>query len=227
MARRTKRRPKIRKGRAKPKAGPKRLSNANKWADHYTRMARKNQYPARSVYKLKEIQTKYRLIRPGSRVLDLGCAPGAWLLYAAEKTGPQGYVVGIDTKPISITLPDQVQAITADLFTLEKDFWETVGASFDIIMSDLAPATTGNKMVDTARSFALCEAALDVACNHLAIGGSFVCKVFQGDDFQPFVATVKRLFKRYDIFKPQSSRKASREIYITGLTFLGGDHVGT
>ena len=190
-------------------------------------MARKNQYPARSVYKLKEIQKKYRLLRPGSRVLDLGCAPGAWLLYAAEKTGPKGRVVGVDIQPVSIALPEQVRVITADLYTLEEDFWRTVGASFDTIISDLAPSTTGNKMVDTARSFALCEAALDVARNHLAIGGSFVCKVFQGTEFQPFVATVKCLFKRYDIFKPQSSRKASREIYIAGLTFLGGNHVGT
>ncbi len=227
MARRIKRRLGTGKGRAKTKVSPKKFSNTNKWSDHYTRMARKNQYPARSVYKLKEIQKKYRLVRPGSRVLDLGCAPGAWLLYAAEKTGPKGRVVGIDIQPVSIALPEQVRVITADLYTLEEDFWHTVGASFDTIISDLAPSTTGNKMVDTARSFALCEAALDVARNHLVIGGSFVCKVFQGTEFQPFVATVKRLFKRYDIFKPQSSRKASREIYITGLTFLGGNHVGT
>ncbi|RTZ96055.1 MAG: RlmE family RNA methyltransferase [Deltaproteobacteria bacterium] len=206
-----------------PRATPKKA----KWADHYTRLARKDRYPARSVYKLKEIQAKYRLIRPGSKVLDLGCAPGAWLLYAAEKTGPGGCVVGIDIKPVTISLPGQVRVVTADLFTLAPDFWQSAGAPFDSVISDLAPATTGNKMVDTARSSALCETALAIAVDHLVIGGSFVCKVFQGPDFQPFVANIKRLFKRYDIFKPQSSRKASREIYITGLTFSGGNHVRT
>ena len=231
MARRKKRRQGA-AGRKKPapkvKSNPKSKSNPNKWADHYTRQARKDRYPARSIYKLKEIQAKYRLIRSGSRVLDLGCAPGAWLLYAAQKAGPGGRVVGVDIKPVTIYLPDQVRVITADLYDLDDGFWSDVGALFNTIISDLAPATTGNKMVDTARSFALNEAALDIARNHLAVGGSFVCKVFQGSDFQPFVETAKPLFKRLDIFKPKSSRKASREIYITGLTFLGGNHhVGT
>ncbi len=227
MSRRKRRSPRGGKNRQPSKSRPQKSGHADTWADHYTRMARKDRYPARSVYKLKEIQTKYRMIRPGSRVLDLGCAPGAWLIYAAEKTGARGTVVGIDIKPVTIALPDQVRVVTADLFALENDFWQTVGAPFDIVLSDLAPATTGNKTVDTARSFALCEAALSTACAHLTTGGAFVCKIFQGADFNPFVADIKRLFKRHDIFKPRSSRKASREIYITGLTFSGGKYVRT
>lgn len=211
--------------RKKPRAVAKR--KVNRWADHYTRQAKKARYPARSVFKLEEIQKKYHLIRPGDRVLDLGCAPGAWLLFAASKTGPSGRVIGIDLKPITISLPEQAQAITADIRNLEDGFWQNSGHPFDVVLSDLAPATTGNKIVDTARSLNLCETALDIACHHLVTGGAFVCKLFQGEDFNAFIDQVKSLFRRYDIFKPQSSRKASREIYISGLTFLGGNHVGT
>ena len=200
---------------------------ANQWADHYTREAQKARYPARSVYKLKEMQAKYNLIRPGYRILDLGCTPGAWLLFAAEKTGPRGRVVGIDIKPVTISLPSRVQLFTTDMLTLEPDFWRNIGQPLDLILSDLAPATTGNKIVDTTRSLDLCEASLSLTCDHLAAGGSFICKIFQGPDFKSFVERVKPLFRRHDIFKPQSSRKASREIYISGLSFLGGNHVGT
>ena len=198
---------------------------ANQWADHYTRAAQKARYPARSVYKLKEMQAKYNLIRPGSRILDLGCAPGAWLLFAAEKTGPRGRVVGIDIQPVTISLPGRVQVFTTDMLTLKPGFWRDISQPFDLILSDLAPATTGNKIVDTARSLNLCEAALGVARDHLAVGGSFICKIFQGPDFKSFVEEVKPLFRRYDIFKPQSSRKASREIYITGLMYRLSDNV--
>ena len=200
---------------------------ANQWEDHYTREAQKAHYPARSVYKLKEMQAKYNLIRPGYRILDLGCAPGAWLLFAAQKTGPRGRVVGIDLQPVTISLPGRVQVFTTDMLTLEPVFWRHISQPFDLILSDLAPATTGNKIVDTARSLNLCEASLSLACDHLAAGGSFICKIFQGPDFKSFVERVRPLFRRHDIFKPQSSRKASREIYISGLSFLGGNHVGT
>jgi len=199
----------------------------NQWADHYTHRAQKDRYPARSVYKLKEMQAKYNLIRPGNRILDLGCAPGSWLLFAAEKTGPKGCVVGIDIMPVTIPLPGQVQVFTTDMLSLKPDFWRDIGQPFDLILSDLAPATTGNKIVDTARSLDLCELALRLACDHLTAGGSFICKIFQGPDFKSLVEKVKPLFRRHDIFKPQSSRKASREIYISGLSFLGGNHVGT
>jgi len=195
----------------------KRSKSGNKWQDHYTRQARKDKYPARSAYKLKEIQQKNRIIRKGDAVLDLGCAPGSWLKYAAEVAGPTGRVVGIDLKPVTIDLPDQVEVLTGDIYEMLAGLQADAGTGYNVVLSDMAPATTGNKHVDAARSMGLCEAALYVAKDVLRPGGRFVCKIFQGPDFQAFVAEVRQSFKKHKIFKPQSSRKASREIFIIGL----------
>jgi 23S rRNA (uridine2552-2'-O)-methyltransferase len=186
------------------------------WQDHYTQRAKKDKFPARSVYKLEEIQKKHRLIKKGNRVLDLGCSPGSWLLYAAKLTGPQGRVVGIDLKPVTAQVPSQVEVITADVFALDA---ASLGHNFNVVLSDMAPATTGHKAVDAARSYNLCETALDIAQKVLLPGGAFVCKIFQGPDFEAFLDAVRAGFKQRKIFKPQSSRKASREIYVIGLGF--------
>ena len=189
----------------------------NRWEDHYSRQAKKERFPARSVYKLKEIQRKHNLIAPGDRVLDLGCSPGSWLLYAAALTGKGGTVVGIDLKPVTVDLPQQVNVHTADVLAMEAEHPETLGKDFNVVISDMAPATTGIKTVDAARSYALCTAALSVARYCLLPGGSFACKIFQGQDFNQFDDLVKTVFENRKIFKPQSSRKASREIYIIGI----------
>jgi 23S rRNA (uridine2552-2'-O)-methyltransferase len=184
------------------------------WQDHYTRRAKKERYPARSVYKLEEIQQKHGLIKRGYRVLDLGCAPGSWLLYAAKHTGEKGRVVGIDLKPVSARIPAHAQIITADVFELNV---ESLGSDFNVVLSDMAPATTGHKGVDAARSYSLCETALGMARSVLLPGGSFVCKIFQGPDSKAFADMVKGDFNELKIFKPRSSRKASKEIYLIGL----------
>jgi 23S rRNA (uridine2552-2'-O)-methyltransferase len=188
----------------------------NQWQDHYTRRAKKDKYPARSVYKLEEIQKKHHLIQKGHQVLDLGCFPGSWLLYAARQTGSSGQVVGIDLKPVSIQVPAHVKVLTGDVFDLEA---ETLDKAFNVVLSDMAPATTGNKTVDAARSINLCETALYIARAVLAPGGSFVCKVFQGSDFSSFSEEVRKSFKARKIFKPRSSRKQSKEIFVIGLGF--------
>jgi len=188
------------------------------WQDHYSRQAQKERFPARSVYKLEEIQKKNQLIRKGDRVLDLGCAPGSWLLYAAKLTGPKGRVIGVDLKPVLTQVAPPITIITADVFTLDI---ESLGKAFNVILSDMAPATTGHKDVDAARSFNLCETALNIAQSILLPGGSFVCKIFQGPDFNLFVDAVRVGFQGIKIFKPQSSRKASKEIYVIGLGFKG------
>lgn len=187
---------------------------SNPWEDHYSRRARKERFPARSVYKLKEIQKKHRLIKKGHRVLDLGCAPGSWLLYAAEQTGNKGRVFGIDLKTVTIDTPAWVEILTGDVLNRETPVWDGVDRNFDIVLSDMAPSTTGNRTVDAARSFNLCTAALATAEERLRSGGSFVCKIFQGEDFGTFLNTVKKVFRKTGIFKPQSSRKASKEIFI-------------
>ena len=188
----------------------------NKWSDHYSRQAKKDKFPARSVYKLREIQQKYHLIKKGNSVIDLGCSPGAWLLYAADLVGEKGLVTGIDIKPVSIKVPSHVRIYQGDLLTdtihsllTEKDY--------NVVLSDMAPSTTGNKTVDAARSFELCQAALTLAKDLLLPGGSFVCKIFQGEDFKSFSESVMACFNKHRVFKPQASRKGSKEIYIIGI----------
>ena len=192
-------------------------TKANRWEDHYSRRAKKERLPARSVYKLKEIQLKYRLIKKGDKVLDLGCSPGSWLLYAAELAGAEGKVVGIDLKPAAVNLPPHVSVYTGDILNPDEKLLAVLGTDFDAVLSDMAPATTGSKITDAARSYALCQAALAIARKRLVPGGTFVCKIFQGEDFQIFIDAVKKIFVKYKVFKPQSSRKASREIYIIAM----------
>ena len=187
------------------------------WEDHYSRRAKKERFPARSVYKLQEIQQKHGLIKKGGKVLDLGCSPGSWLLFAAKMTGNRGQVIGVDLKPVSSQVPTHVATYIGDLLSMDEGLLASMGKNFDVVLSDMAPATTGNKHVDNARSFHLCLAALSIALAVLKPGGSFVCKIFQGEDFKAFSDDVKTHFKTRKIFKPDSSRKASREIYIIGL----------
>ena len=198
--------------RKKRKAAP-----PKRWQDHYTLQAKREQYPARSVYKLQEMQQRFKLIRKGDRILDLGCAPGSWLLYAAEQTGASGKVVGVDLQQIGINLPPQARAIQADVADAGSGWLSQAGTGFDLVLSDMAPATTGNKVVDAARSLELCQAALTVALRALKPGGFFVCKIFQGADFKAFEQEVRNGFNRIKNFKPRSSRKASKEIFVIGV----------
>jgi 23S rRNA (uridine2552-2'-O)-methyltransferase len=193
-----------------------RAAKANQWEDHFTRLARKEHYPARSVYKLQEIQKRYAVIRAGDRVLDLGCAPGSWLLYAASLVGPAGRVVGLDLSPVNVRLPDHVVVYSADVFEVAANPLKVFGHAFDVVLSDMAPATTGSRGVDAARSFSLCQVALAIARQVMNSGGTFVCKIFQGEDFKEFSEAVRSSFLEYKIFKPQSTRKASKEIYLIG-----------
>ncbi|MBF0203922.1 MAG: RlmE family RNA methyltransferase [Desulfamplus sp.] len=186
-----------------------------KWADHLTEKAKHDNYPARSVYKLMEIQKKLSIMKKGSRVLDLGCAPGSWLIYSAQTIGKQGDAFGIDLQKVTVPLPSNATALQGDIFDLDK-FYPDTGTKYDVVLSDMAPATTGRKDIDAAKSFELCEAALKVACELLVEGGNFVCKIFQGSEFKQFEHNVKSNFRQCTIFKPESCRKASKEIYIIG-----------
>ena len=188
------------------------------WQDHYSRRAQKENYPARSVYKLQEMQQKYAILRKGDRVLDLGCAPGSWLLFAAKQTGPGGNVIGVDLQKIDIQLPANARAIRGDIGEFDPGWLGEIGREFDAVISDMAPATTGNKGVDAARSLELCRTALDIALQVLRPGGNFVCKIFQGADVKDFEREVRHSFDNIKNFKPRSSRKASREIFIIGFS---------
>lgn len=200
---------------AKKKKQPSnKKSGKNQWADHLTQRAKAENYPARSVYKLEEIQNKFKVMKKNGQVLDLGCAPGSWLLYAAKQVGNKGRVKGIDLKPIEIKLPDNVVAIKDNILNPDNAAFLDKNKGFDVILSDMAPATTGRKDVDALRSFELCNMALTIADNFLVQNGNFVCKIFQGNDFNDFQKRVKSKFKECKIFKPDSCRKQSKEIYI-------------
>jgi len=185
--------------------------------DHYAKRAREERFPARSVYKLEEIQKRFRILKRGGRVLDLGCFPGSWLLFASEIVGNNGLVVGVDVTRVTIQLPSNTIFIQHDVLDRDISFVENVGTRFDVVLSDMAPSTTGNKFVDAQKSLELTEAALSVGIPVLKAGGAFVCKVFQGPDFKDYSDKVKNHFERVANVKPKSSRKASKEIFVVGL----------
>ncbi len=189
----------------------------NKWEDHLTRRARSEGYPARSIYKLEEIQNKYKVLKKNDLVIDLGCSPGSWSLYASKLVGEKGRVYGIDLKPIDIKIPSNVTAIQDNILNMANKPFLSDAKGLNVVLSDMAPATTGRKDVDAIRSFELCNMALDVANDLLIQNGNFICKIFQGNDFNAFQKNVKSKFKMCKVFKPESCRKQSKEIYIIAI----------
>jgi 23S rRNA (uridine2552-2'-O)-methyltransferase len=198
-----------------------------RWQDHYTRRAKKEGFPARSVFKLSELQESYRFLKPGQRILDLGASPGSWLKYAGGIAGPSGDAAGVDIKALEIPLVPPMRFVQADVFQLTEEDVARIGEGFDVVLSDMAPNTSGIRGVDALRSAALSEQALHLAGRFLREGGVFVCKIFQGDGFDQFVAAVKRDYAKHKIIKPRTTRKQSKEIYILGFNKTGGVHVRT
>ncbi|MEN6438859.1 MAG: RlmE family RNA methyltransferase [Syntrophobacter sp.] len=186
--------------------------------DHYFHKAKKEHFLARAVYKLEEIQNKYKILRSGQRVLDIGAAPGSWIQLAATVVGPSGIVVGIDLKPIEHTFPRHVKTFCGDI-----NDGEFVDAAigpfipFDVVLSDMAPSTSGIKMADSARSALLFERAFEIARTVLKPDGTFLAKIFQGSEFHQLLSEVKKHFHKTRVVKPEASRKQSREIYILAL----------
>jgi 23S rRNA (uridine2552-2'-O)-methyltransferase len=189
----------------------------HRWHDIYTTRARKEGFPARSVYKLEEIQKTFRILKRGDRVLDLGCSPGSWLLFASRTVGDEGLVVGVDITPVSVQLPSNVRWVAHDALAWSASLLEAVGGPFEAVLSDMAPSSTGSKFVDAHRSLELSQSALAVASHVLVHGGAFVCKIFHGPDFKSFSDQAKPLFRKVAHVRPKSTRKASREIYVVGL----------
>jgi 23S rRNA (uridine2552-2'-O)-methyltransferase len=188
--------------------------------DAFFKRARSEGYAARSVYKLEEIDRRLRLLRPGYRVLDLGCRPGSWLQYAARVVGPHGAVVGIDRDALSgPPVGETVRVMQGDIFATSDA--ELLGAlrAFDVVLSDMAPDTTGVRATDQARSAALFEEALARAVRLLAPGGAFVGKIFQGPDIDVLRRQMTERFTDVRTLKPESSRAQSIEVYLAGKGF--------
>ncbi len=188
--------------------------------DKFFKKAKEQGYRARSAFKLEAIQDKFHLIKSGNKVLDLGAAPGSFMQYIQKIVGDKGLIVGIDLKEIKPFKKPNAKSYVGDIFDepvyqiIEK---ETGVSQFDVITSDLAPATTGIKSVDAGRSFQLNEQVLKISETHLKTGGHTVMKAFPGVDHGQLIALAKKQFKEVKLFKPEAVRKSSKEVYVVGL----------
>jgi len=172
---------------------------------------------ARAVYKLKEVDEKYHLLKPGHRVLDLGCSPGSWLQYIASRVGPGGLVVGVDAAPLAIAVAPPLYFVQGEITSIDLETIIALSPVFDLVVSDLAPKTTGMRQVDQQRSLELASLAWEWARQLLREGGHFMVKIFTGPDTSALVAVLKQNFSICRPIKPAGSRPASREIYLLAL----------
>lgn len=185
-------------------------------ADSYTLRARKEGYPARSIYKLEEIQDKFKIMKSNSRVLDVGASPGSWTLYLHRNiVGKNGSIVAIDLNPLGLEqIPSNVFFIQGDAFSKENREKLVDLGPYDTIVSDAAPMTTGNRSVDTSRSEWLCEQVFYLALEQLKLGGNLVVKIFQGGGSQTLMKEMRNYFEKVRAFKPKACRKDSFETYM-------------
>jgi 23S rRNA (uridine2552-2'-O)-methyltransferase len=181
--------------------------------DYYFKKAKEEEYAARSVYKLKEIDERYRILKQGIKVLDIGCSPGSWSQYMLKKIG-SGKILGIDLRNDIHIKDKRFCFLKGDILTIEEDLWKGYEKSFDLITSDAAPSTSGDKFSDGQKSLQIVQAVFQIAKRVLKSEGSLIAKVFQGEDLKSFVDSVKPDFAMVFLFKPKSSRKESREIFI-------------
>jgi 23S rRNA (uridine2552-2'-O)-methyltransferase len=185
--------------------------------DAYRRQARAEGFVSRAVYKLKAIDEKYRLFRRGQRVLDLGCTPGSWLQYIAACVGPEGLVLGVDIEAPQVSLTHPLYFMPGDVLSLDFEAIRAQSPYFEVIVSDLAPRTSGIKGVDQQRSLELAERAWEAAQEFLAPGGHFLVKIFEGPDTGRLAAQLKKAFRQCHRLKPAGSRPASKEYYLLGF----------
>ncbi|MGW8303684.1 MAG: 23S rRNA (uridine(2552)-2'-O)-methyltransferase RlmE [Desulfobacterales bacterium] len=207
-----------------------RSASSQRWIDEHENdefvlKARRLGYRSRARFKLEEIDQKDRLLKAGSKVIDLGAAPGGWAEYAAEKVGPQGRVIGLDILPME-PIPGVVflQAdFTEDAALRALEDVPGIESGIDLVLSDMAPNISGIDVSDQAKSMYLAELALDFAQKKLNSGGSFLAKVFQGAGFDEFLAELRTNFKTVVSRKPKASRARSREMYLLAKGYRRAD----
>lgn len=193
---------------------------SEKKREHFYKEAKRVGYRARSAYKLRQIQSKYRILKKGNIVVDLGAAPGGWSQVAKEIVGEEGTVIGMDISPIK-----PIKGVTF----LEGDITEEISIKelidileqkkADVVLSDMSPDISGNYSIDQARSIYLSEQALTTAEIILKNNGNFLCKVFSGEELKDFIENIKVKFQSVRSFSPPASRKSSSEIYIVAKSF--------
>ncbi len=189
--------------------------------DPYVRAAKQEGWRSRAAYKLIELDTRFRFLKKGARILDLGAAPGGWTQVAVKKVGDTGKVVGADIlemEPMPGATLFQCDLLDPETPDLLKD---ALGGPADVVLTDMAAPTTGHRATDHLRTVALFEAALDVARDTLKPGGVFVGKVFQGGASGELLARVKKMFRDVKHVKPPASRAESVELYLVAMGFRG------
>ncbi len=186
--------------------------------DHYYRLAKKEDYRSRASFKLSQLNQRYKLIKNGDVVVDLGAAPGGWLQVAREEVGESGFVLGVDIQKIAVLPYVNVKTLTADI--TDKNTSELIRSVLprqaDEVISDAAPHITGVWSVDHSRSIDLANSAFALAKNLLKPGGNLLIKVFQGEFFEDFLKEIRTNFEFAKISKPPASRKGSAEVYVIG-----------
>jgi len=189
------------------------VSGQRELHDHFFREAKRNGYRSRAAYKLIEINEKRHILKKGDLVLDLGAAPGSWLQVVSEQIGSGGKVIGVDLTKIEGSLPENVITIQDDVTTLTPTSFEDVTA-FDVILSDMAPSTSGTRTIDHHGSVQLCNTALDLAATILKPHGHLVMKVLEGEVYRDLLDRAADSFENAKGYKPKASRSISTEMYI-------------
>jgi len=191
----------------------------NRLNDTYLLKSRADSYRSRAAYKLEEIDLKYKLIKSGSKILDLGAAPGSWSQYAMRKAGGKAKIIAIDLLPVDPI--EGVVILQGDIRdeTNQKQIIELAAGKIDVLLSDMAPDTTGVHYADTENSALLVHLALDIAEKLLKPGGSFVAKVFEGSEYQALLQRARKMFGFAKSFNPKASLTRSREIFLVAQDF--------
>ena len=184
--------------------------------DPYHKKAKLEGYRARSAFKLKQMDNKFKFLKPGVTVLDIGAAPGGWLQIVSERIGEKGLVIGVDLDEIRSLDLENVKTIQGDIRDEEtqKKIRSFVGKRLDVVIADIAPNVSGNWDIDQYNQLELARMSMTIAKRLLYRKGWFITKVFQGIDYEEFLRDVKASFKKVKVFKPSASRKSSAEIYL-------------
>lgn len=213
-----------------------RVAQPRKLHDRFFKQAKEDGFAARSAYKLQEIQKRKSIIRPGDRVLDLGCAPGSWVQVASQLVGPQGRVVGIDLSPVEIGSLHNARTMVGDIFKVTaqelrelldgptSDVAKDRKPPFHVLLSDMAPNTEGGggRSADHFRSVDLCRRVLQLAPPLLRPSGHLVMKVFEGELYPDLIKDVSHMFRETKGIKPEATRDVSREMFIVAKGYKGG-----
>jgi 23S rRNA (uridine2552-2'-O)-methyltransferase len=200
----------------------------NRKRDYYYKKAKAENYRSRATYKLSQTAKKYRFIRRGDIVVDLGAAPGGWIQAARKIVGKTGFVLGVDLKPIEPFTQEYVRTIVADLNAPEtlQQIRDFLPGKADVVISDASPNVSGVWEVDNARQIDLASQALKIALSVLRPSGNFFVKVFEGDMLPGFVKTVKKHFDEVKVVKPKASRAKSSEMYLLAMNLMAVDRAG-